>query len=631
MSAVTDMITAANVNAGGFVTLANGALAAAQGAVASVGFNEVTWTPIVNPLPPETDELPTLPNLEAAVLNLPNAPGNAPTLQDIGSINIGALPSNQAEKPTFNFGNTPSGLPDAPIKPEVNTDFIFPTVPSALSNDVPLLAEFATHVVPFKPELTIPTFSATDPTAPDAPPRDGELIMSRNYSSMSLVMAQNVEGYVTDYITRHSPNYFTQMTAIEAQLAKYLQGGTGLKPEVEDAIYSRARGKNDAEARRVRDQAMNDAAARGFTLPTGALMSAMQQARQAGADNNAKAASEIVVMQAEMEQKNLQFAVTTTNALHDTMRSAALAYANVLVSLNGQAMDYAKSVFANTIALYNASLAYYATQIEVLKTHVSIFQSRLQAELAKLEIFKGEISAYTALNEADKTKAAVYNARLSALNSIASAFKTQVDAKIAEASLQKLRLEMFQTEVQAFGSQAQAKNAEWSGYNARISGEESKAKIYSSELAAHNSELEAFKATLAAKSMELELIFKTNQSLSSNYDSTVKSYVAQVGAESSRSTAQNENNRMLLTEFQKQMAGFMAGVNLDIEKYKAENDAKVKNATGDLSAQVELAKAKSQYGATLAQLSNDGAQIYGQLASSAMAGMNSLAALTESV
>ncbi|MCU9611831.1 hypothetical protein OEK97_28405, partial [Escherichia coli] len=81
---------------------------------------------------------------------------------------------------------------------------------------------------------------------------------------------------------------------------------------------------------------LSDMAARGFTLPTGALTSALQQARQAGADNNAQAARDIVVLQAELEQKNLQFAITTSAGLRTMIVNASAAYMQHVVSIFSQ-------------------------------------------------------------------------------------------------------------------------------------------------------------------------------------------------------------------------------------------------------------------------------------------------------
>jgi len=90
-----------------------------------------------------------------------------------------------------------------------------------------------------------------------------------------------------------NPQYASQLNALENKLAEFISGQTetGMSPAVEQAIYARSQSKQDAESKRVADEAISRAARMGFTMPSGALMGSMQKARQAAADNNAAIAS----------------------------------------------------------------------------------------------------------------------------------------------------------------------------------------------------------------------------------------------------------------------------------------------------------------------------------------------------
>ena len=273
-------VSLANANAGGFVTLAKTALAAAQEAVAAAGFDDVTWTPIIPPPGPNLDDVPAPPNIDNPGINLPTAPGDAPDMQDIPGIEFGQEPALTAVSPTLEFGSTPSGLGATPTAPSIITSFVFPTAPAALSDVLPQAPNFTDRTAPTSPEMLVPQFSSAEPLQPEAPPSDGAQIMATNFAYQSLSMKTNVDASVRAYINEHSPNYFTQMASVEAQLAKYLAGGTGIDAVVEAAIYQNAVDRNDREAARVRDAAYAEAASRGFTLPPGALVSAVARARQ---------------------------------------------------------------------------------------------------------------------------------------------------------------------------------------------------------------------------------------------------------------------------------------------------------------------------------------------------------------
>ena len=120
---------------------------------------------------------------------------------------------------------------------------------------------------------------------------------------------------------------------------------------------------------------------------------ASQQARQNGADNNAAAAREIVAMQAEMEQKNLQFAVTTSAGLRTAMINATLGYMQSIVTLDGQASEYARSMVNALIETYTATVRTYSARLEGYRTDAQVFQSLIQAALAGIEVYKAEIQA----------------------------------------------------------------------------------------------------------------------------------------------------------------------------------------------------------------------------------------------
>ena len=288
------------------------ALSDAKDAITNIGYTQVFFNAQPLPTPPASDLDLTPPTLSAVDLTLPAEPSSSPNYQDIGVIDPGLAPALVAIQPTYTPPTKPSQLADfQDTAPTINLSVAFPDPPSSLSTliDAPLLP---VRTEPAVPQVTLPSFGAIAPANTTVAPTGLDLIFQNAYASAAPSTITMVNGYVDAMLAKYNPQYAAQMAAIEAQLTKYLAGGTGLNVAVENAIYERARTKNSAEANRVRDTAYVEAAARGFTIPSGALMSAMQQARQAGADNNAQATREIVVMQAEMEQRNLQFAVTTS-------------------------------------------------------------------------------------------------------------------------------------------------------------------------------------------------------------------------------------------------------------------------------------------------------------------------------
>jgi len=547
-----------------------------------------------------------------------------PTFQDISEIDTSNAPAPlDAAAPDVTDPTQPAQLAEFGTSlPSLNLEAQFPSAPSLL---VPAPPNVGDREAPPAPNIVLPAFSGIRPEDAVAAPNDLAAALAGAYQEAAPRFVTMADGYVDAQMAKINPRYHEQLTRIEDQLAKYLDGGTGLKPEVEDAIYSRARGKNDAEARRVRDQALNDAATRGFTLPTGALMSAMQQARQAGADTNARAASEIVAMQAEMEQKNLQFAVTTSTGLRTAMVSATLGYLQSVVALNGQASAYAQSMVNALVETYNASVRLYTAKIEGYKADAQVYQTLVQSALVGIEVYKAEIQALQALTQVDMSRVAVYRARIDVLTSLTTMYKTQVDATVSKASLERLKVDLFQAQVQAYGAQVTAKTAEWQGFTAQVGGNVAKLKMRESEIGAYSAQVAGYKASIDAQSAATQAQAMTNDARAKQYIASVEAYKAVVMSKGEVARTQLENQRQSVVAFQAQTAAAVADAQVRTEFYKATSDISIKQAQLGIDAALKSSDLTQQYGRTIASLHQSTATVHANLAGAAMAGMNALA------
>src|SRR6185312_5372123 len=215
-----------------------------------------------------------------------------------------------------------------------------------------LLGEIATIVAPTLIDVTIgdaPTFQApeflgTEPVLPSAPPTDLDKTQRIQYSTILPVMREAVNSELDAFMDREFPQFRSGMAAIEDRLATYLQGGSALTPAIEDAIFNRTIDKTNADAKRMRQKVLGEGARAGFTIPPITLLQQLQDVDQERRNNNARAATDIAVKQAELEQHNLQFAVTTSANLRQIALNAALEYYTGLVQLNSHALEYARDV-----------------------------------------------------------------------------------------------------------------------------------------------------------------------------------------------------------------------------------------------------------------------------------------------
>lgn len=626
---VPGLITAAEARTSGFVSDANDALNAATSAVERMGYTVVSYPGSTLPPPPPASITLTPPTLSDVTLDLPPEPSDVLLFQDISAIVPGTLPTLSATSPTIDLPTTPSQLAGfTQSAPAINTSIAFPEPPDALLNpliDAPILVD---HDIPEKPQVSLPAFTALSPVDTSEVPTDLQGSFDRAYHGAAPEMITMINGYVDAQLTKINPQYSTQMAAIESQLTKYLAGGTGLSTTVEDAIYARAQAKNDVEAKRVQDAAFADNAARGFTLPGGALMSALARARQDAANNNAKQATDIAVAQAEMEQKNLQFAVTTSAGLRTAMLNATLSYMQNLSTLNGQAMEYAKTVLSSIIEMYNTSVKAFSVKLDAYRAEAAVYETRLKGALAGIELYKTEIDALQALTVVDRTKVEVYSARIQTLVSLANVYRSQIEAVQGRVGLEKLKLDVFQTQVQAYSAQVQSKNAEWQGYTAAIGGQTAKAQIYNTQVTAFGAQVQAYKTQVEAQAETVRAISTSNDARARQYSATMSGYQTVVAARGQVASTKLENQRQQVIAFQAQTQTAVANAQVANEYYKSVSLVGVENAKLSIEAMLSSASNAREYAKTLAQLHSANASIHGNLAGAALAGMNTLSAET---
>jgi hypothetical protein len=598
----------------------------------AIPYTVITYDPSVAkkeinlPDAPKEYVAPTFAGFNPVEFSAPSGLADAPTYQNVSPVVLGALPTFSVATPTVNLPNRPNQVKeflDSP--PAINTDLKFPTAPDQLSA-VFEAPNIAVRVAPVKPQISLPGFTAVAPIDNTTAPSDLSGEFQRAYGAAGPSTIAMVNGYVDAMLAKYNPRYAEQMAAIETQLAKYLAGGTALNPDVEDAIYSRAQEKNDVEARRVQDAAFADMAARGFTMPNGTLNATLARARQEAANNNAKAANEIAIAQAEMEQRNLQFAVTTSTGLRTAMLNATLSYMQNLVSINGQAIDYAKSLLNAMVESYNISVRVFQAKLDLYRAEASVYEVRLKGALAGIELYTAEVNALQALTNVDMARVSVYKARVESLSAYANAYRAQIEAVQSQASLEKLKLELFQSQVQAYGAQVQAKNAEWQGYTAAISGEEAKVRVYNSQVSAYQAQIQGYTADVSAKTETVRAEVAVNQARATQYAAQVQAYNTVVDATSAVARTKLENERQKIVAYQAEVAASTAAFGANNEYYKTHYQVMLEQSRLTLDTMFKSAENVRNTAATVAQLSAVSGQTYASMASAAMSGMNTLSA-----
>lgn len=625
MATVDQLITNAQGYTDSTIELAQSAISDMRADIANTGFTAISFTGTTLPNAPELPDPIEPPTLNPVNLELPTEPSTAISFQEISPIVTGVQPTFDATAPSINAPIMPSQLAQfLETAPAIKTDYVFPDAPDQLID--PTIAEptLGTYTAPVKPTISLPSFDGVAPTADLTPPADLAGTFEGQWRNASPMFVSALKGQMDAMLTEFNPQFHTQMSAIEAQLTRYLEGGTGLNPAVETAIYNRSTSKQSAEARRARDAAWEEAAAKGHTLAAGIVAAGIRRARQAEFDANAAAAREIVVMQAEYEQKNLQFAITTSAGLRQAMLQAALAYHGNLIQINGQALQFAQAILSAVIEAYNLQVRAFEARLNAYQAEAAVYEVRRKAAMSYIDLYRAEIDAMQALVQVDQAKVSLYKGRIDALQSLASVYKSRIDAIVEQAGLEKLKLDLFKTKAEAYGVQVQAKRAEYDAYSSAWQGEEAKVRIFQSQVGAYSAQITGYRANIDAQDAVVRAQAATNQAKADQVRATTSIYetIARVRGDKARTELQVQQQQ--LNVFDSQNRATIATAELGASIYSKIADVVLQNARLEVETLLKNADLNLGRTKTVGELGVASAEVYKGIAGAAMSGMNTL-------
>lgn len=397
-------------------------------------------------------------------LTVPDAP-SAPTLESVSLLDMAAAPEWTAVAPNLNLDIAkPAALAvNAPVAPAL-AEIAIPATPDLNLPAVPTLADL---VIPTAPELALPVFDGLLGEAPQTP---------------NLAFSFAEEQYSS-----------TLLTAMRSHLSAWVDGdATGLAPAVEEALWNRARDREQRAGAQLGEDALRQFASRGFSRPPGALAIALQKAAQAVNDNSVTASREIAIKQAELEQANRKFAFETAWQIESGL-------INYMGQIAARGLEGAKFTAQLGLDIFRAEVQRYQADIQAFTGRAEVYKALLQAELSRLEVFRSQIEAQKLVGDINQQQVALYSARVSAAGQLIELFKAGVSASQAVAEVQKTRIQAFGAEVQAYGETVRAKASEYDMYATEVKAEVSKAETYKVEADAFGSRVTGFAALMKAK------------------------------------------------------------------------------------------------------------------------------------
>lgn len=383
-------------------------------------------------------------NFEATVTNraIQSAPQEEFTVPDITFPTAPVF--NKETKPSSPNIALPSGVPNRP------------------STTVPANLTVSTQTVPNIPSISLPVWGETIP-------------------ALSIDLPQTTFAYV-------EPVYTSALkTLVNSKLINNVtNGGTGLGATIEANIWDRQVDRLRQDLDDTVDKTMALFAGRGFPLPTGVLAAQVQEHQRDFTNQRAQASRDVAIEQANIANENTKFWLTTGLSLEELEISHANNIAN-------RALEAEKSVVEFSIALFNAKVQKFNSQLARYQAKAIETENRIRIENLKLEQYRAELQGAETKATKDRVSIENYKAKLDAHNAVVRLYEAEVNATATAINIERGKIEIFKAEIDAYIANINAQRNEYDLFLAQIQGENSKIDLHKTEVEAYATRVNAVK------------------------------------------------------------------------------------------------------------------------------------------
>ena len=505
------------------------------------------------------------------------------------------IPANPMKSLPVRYANYSDGAREslARDRPDIDTNVYIPDAPAIV---MPEMGELEDIIIP---DFVFPTLPVFDETPPDA----------------NGVQVPDV------FINWKEPEYQSEVLGdLQGQVKRMMAGGTGLPPEVEDALFSRARERASAEITRAVQEATDTWAARNFSMPPGMLVKAANVAREEGQLKAAEINRDIMIEAAKWEIESIRFAVQQGMALEQLTQ-------NLYTNMANRLFETAKFNAEAQISVFNARINLFNAQNDAFKTLADVYRVRLDAAISQLTAYKTAIEGQAAIGQINQQRVDVFKAKLDSVQSNVDVYKALMQGAQIRSDTIKTQFDAYRADVQAFAEQINAEKVKFDAYESRIKGEQAKAGVYDSQARAFASTIQglASKADIQVKGAQIKM--DAARTRVTKFVADVDSYKAQIQAN--------------LGEVQYATQAFTA----QVEAWRAHAaantaDAEMQARFADMNSRTNIAYAEmqiSEYTANMtsavqqAQIALDAAKALGQYTAQLAAGAMSAAHVSASI
>lgn len=520
----------------------------------------------------------------------PFNPGNAPTagaLPDIDDVTIeGFTPSiggiTVPPPPTPSVITQPGEVPPDPglEYPEFDGDLTLPDRPELLRVEIPSA-----------PTITLPEL---------------------DLDSFPVPPTLNIDTLIPWTEPEYSPEIWTE---VKAQLLTFLNGGTGIRPDVEEAMVNRGRDREDRILRQQIQEAIDQWANRGYTAPPGLLTKHIENLREEGSLKKLGLQREVVIKAMEEELTNLRFAVQQGIAAEQLFVQIHLAAVERLFLVQRLHIEF-------QIQVYNLAVEIYKARLQENVIRAQIYEVQVRAALAEIEVFKALIEAELAKAEVNKVQIEAYKAEIEARKVVVDLYIAQIEAVKVKADVFETRVRAYGEEVDAYAAKVGADKLRFDAYESQIRGEAVKADIIEAEARAYQAEVQGIGEGVRAQVAALEGEVSKFRANIDAYDARIRGYVALNQNELANIQANVEGHRLHTQRFVARAGVEEASERLKLQAWEAENRLEIEAYRAEIERLSVIMEKALKEADLMLEATKSAAELTSTIAAGALAAMH---------
>ncbi|MDR0215896.1 MAG: hypothetical protein LBJ15_18135 [Comamonas sp.] len=515
----------------------------------------VKWATMAAPSLPDVPALPALPAVAFAV------PGNMPRALELGAMPDMDLDEFKLVPPAMDFG----------------------AAPEVVIGQAPALPQMREVAIPDAPDVTLPNapefLSLTTHSFGGVNLHEQWLDKLDNVPELQLLEPAPFE-------FKRTPGYASALLEnLKAVIAARIQGGTGLNPAVEQAIWDRSRDRETQIALAREQEVMRSAEALGFTLPSGVLAGQLADARREFHEKLSGLSREIAIKQAELEQSNVKEAITQGLALEGQLMDQAL-------QLDRLSFEAAKTAADHSIAAHNAALERFKALLDGYRAFALAYETVVKAEMNKVEVYKAMLQAEQTKAEVNQSLVARYKAEIDGRMAGVEIYKARVQAAQTLVSLEQTRIQAGGEQIRAFVATINAETSKVELFKARAQAEATKQDAYKNQVQAYSAYAGAqaerarvgiaqTQAKIAAKGMEWDA-----------WKAVLSAEVAKMDAAAKQSAILVDGYRVTANAVEAKATSFMRRWEADIKQYEASANITLQTAKMNTDAAIQTNSAR---------------------------------------